>query len=80
MKTVGMFEAKSHLAELIKQVESGEELCITNRGREEAFIIPVEKYYKNKFESVVQSFLEFKKNAPIGSVKDIINMKEEGKK
>lgn len=33
MRIVGMFKTKTHLPELIKEVESGEELCITNRGK-----------------------------------------------
>ena len=48
MRTVGMYKTKTHLTELIEEVEKGEELCITNRGREVAFVIPVDKYYNNK--------------------------------
>ncbi|WPY01293.1 Type II toxin-antitoxin system Phd/YefM family antitoxin N-terminal domain protein [Candidatus Trichorickettsia mobilis] len=32
MKIVGMFKTKTHLPELIKEVEAGEELCITNHS------------------------------------------------
>ena len=80
MRTVGMFKTKTHLPELIKAVESGEELCITNRGREVAFIIPVDKYYNNKFKKVTQQFIELKKRSPLGDTESIIKMKLEGKK
>lgn len=46
-----MFKTKTHLPELIKEVEAGEELCITNRGKKVAFIIPVGKYYAQKIDS-----------------------------
>lgn len=80
MRTVGMFKTKTHLPELIKAVESGEELCITNRGREVAFIIPVDKYYNNKFKKITQQFIELKKRSPLGDTESIIKMKLEGRK
>ena len=80
MRTVGMFKTKTHLPELIKEVEGGEELCITNRGKEVAFIIPVNKYYNNKFNKITQQFLELKKRCPLGSAESISEMKCEGRK
>jgi prevent-host-death family protein len=80
MKVVGMFQTKTHLTELMQEVEHGEELCITNRGREVAFIIPVKKYYKNKFGKVFDRFSELKKRASLGSAKEILQMKSEGLK
>jgi prevent-host-death family protein len=80
MRTVGMFKIKTHLPELIKEVEAGEELCITNRGKEVAFIIPVAKYYSQKFDDIFKKFMLLKKSKPLGSVDDIIKIKELGKK
>lgn len=80
MRTVGMFNTKTHLPELIKEVENGQELCITNRGREVAFIIPVEKYYNNKFKQITEQFIALKKRAPLGNAESIIKMKSEGRK
>lgn len=75
-----MFKIKTHLPELIKEVEAGEELCITNRGKEVAFIIPVAKYYSQKFDDIFKKFMLLKKSKPLGSVDDIIKIKELGKK
>lgn len=75
-----MFKTKTHLPELIKDVEKGEELCITSRGREVAFIIPVGKYYSSKFEQITQKFIELKKNAPLGDIESILEMKTVGRK
>lgn len=75
-----MFKTKTHLPELIKDVEKGEELCITNRGRKVAFIISVDKYYRSKFEQITQKFIELKKRAPLGDLETILEMKLDGRK
>ena len=80
MRTVGMFKTKVHLPELIRQVERGEELCITNRGKKVAFIIPVGNYYKSQYHQIIKEFLSLKKKSPIGGLEEIIKMKEFGKK
>lgn len=80
MKIVGMFKTKTHLPELIKEVEAGEELCITNRGKEVAFIIPPNKYYAQKFEDLFVKFAQLKKRAPLGTIEEIIEIKSSGRK
>ena len=40
MKTVGTFEAKTHLSELLEQVARGERIVITNRGKPVAMLVP----------------------------------------
>lgn len=39
--TVGAFEAKTHLSELLVRVEGGEEVTITKHGRPVARLVPV---------------------------------------
>lgn len=41
MREVGSYEAKTHLPELLKAVEMGEEITITRRGRAVARLVPV---------------------------------------
>lgn len=41
MREVGSYEAKTHLPELLKAVEKGEEITITRRGRAVARLVPV---------------------------------------
>lgn len=41
MKTVGIFEAKTHLSELIASVEAGESILITRNGSPVAELVPV---------------------------------------
>ncbi len=42
MTSVGAFEAKTHLAELLDRVERGEEITITRHGRPVARLLPFE--------------------------------------
>ena len=42
MRTVGVFEAKSHLTALLDEVEGGGEVIITRRGKPIARLAPLE--------------------------------------
>ena len=42
-KTIGAYEAKTHLSELLEKVEAGEEITITRHGAPVARIVPVRK-------------------------------------
>ena len=41
MRSVGSFEAKTHLSELLASVERGEEIVITRRGTPVARLLPM---------------------------------------
>ena len=41
--TVGAYEAKTHLSELLAKVEAGEEITITRHGAPVAKLVPVKK-------------------------------------
>jgi prevent-host-death family protein len=41
--TVGAYEAKTHLSELLEKVEAGEEITITKHGVPVARLVPVKK-------------------------------------
>lgn len=41
--TVGAFQAKTHLSELLEKVEAGEEITITRHGAPIAKLVPVKK-------------------------------------
>jgi len=41
--TVGAYEAKTHLSELLEKVEAGEEITITKHGAPVANLVPVKK-------------------------------------
>lgn len=41
--TIGAYEAKTHLSELLEKVEAGEEITITKHGAPVAKLVPVKK-------------------------------------
>ncbi len=41
MKTIGVRELRQHASRYLAQVEAGEELAITNRGRTVARLVPI---------------------------------------
>jgi prevent-host-death family protein len=43
MTTIGAFEAKTKLSELLDRVEQGEEIVITRRGKPAARLVPPEQ-------------------------------------
>ena len=59
MSTVTLAEAKTHLSHLLDQVEAGEEVVITRRGRAIARITPVEKP-----KQPIKSLAEFRSRMP----------------
>ncbi len=42
--TVGAYEAKTHLSELLEQVEAGQEITITKHGAPVARLVPVGRH------------------------------------
>jgi prevent-host-death family protein len=43
MTTVGAYEAKMHLAQLLDRVERGESITVTKHGRAVARLVPVDR-------------------------------------
>ena len=41
METIGLFEAKTHLSELVARAEQGEEVIITRHNRPVAKLVPI---------------------------------------
>jgi prevent-host-death family protein len=59
MRTVSLSEAKSHLSQLLRLVEAGEEVVITRRGKPIARIIPVARP-----KLAVKSLAAFRRRMP----------------
>ena len=75
IKTVGAYEAKTHLASLLKQVARGKEVVITKRERPVARLVPVDSP-RLKREDVFRRIRAFHGRLSLGkgeTVKDLIN-------
>jgi prevent-host-death family protein len=60
MKTVGAFEAKTHLNELLRQVSEGETIRITRRGVPIAKLVPAEEGERKDLEKLVREIREIR--------------------
>jgi prevent-host-death family protein len=83
MKSVGSYEAKTHLPRLLSQVEKGETITITKRGKPIARIVPADDQPTRDVTSVIREFRAYsqKQARTIGklSIKEIKEMTEEGR-
>ena len=59
MKYVGSYEAKTHLPRLLSQVEKGETITITRRGKPIARIVPAEAETRS-VAAVVEEMLAYR--------------------
>ena len=76
--TVGAYEAKTKLPELLRQVRNGKSFTITNRGEAIADLVPTKPKIDKGEKDPVADMLEFMKSRPIfgGDLKELI---EEGR-
>ena len=78
MRTLGLFEAKQKLSELVDRAGRGERIGITRRGKLAALIVPA--HTESSLEDIFQDIDQIRKRAKrhIGiSAKDLI---EEGRR
>jgi prevent-host-death family protein len=79
MRTVGLFEAKQKLSELVERASEGEQIGITRRGKLTALIVPARKGVdlKEIFDDI-ERIRKRAKPLPKGmTIKDLI---EEGRR
>ncbi len=76
--TVGLFEAKQKLSELVERAAQGEEIVITCRGKERARLVGSTPKGKRSLQEIYDSFARVRMKLPKGTtVKDLI---EEGRR
>ncbi|MDO8586927.1 MAG: type II toxin-antitoxin system prevent-host-death family antitoxin [Armatimonadota bacterium] len=79
MTTVGSYEAKTHLSQLLDRVAKGERILITKHGVPVAALIPPDPRFRSDVREAVAALKEFGKGRSLGglSVRDLI---EEGRR
>lgn len=71
--TVGIFEAKQKLSELVERASQGEEIVITSRGKERARLVAVTGKRRRALKDIFDSFGRVRMKLPKGTtVKDLI--------
>lgn len=78
IKTVGAYEAKTHLPALLDSVESGEKIVITRHGIPVAILMPYQEK-SDSIDSTINALLEFRKGKHLGEV-TIAELKNDGRK
>lgn len=75
MKSIGAFEAKTHLNELLRRVSSGETIRITRRGVPIAKLVPLEDGDKKDVAKAIQELREIRKGLSLGglSIRELID-------
>ena len=81
MTTIGTFEAKTHLTQLLVQVSKGERILITNRGRPAAMLVPPEATTGDAEAAVIEMLAARDGQGPkLGKGLTIRRMREEGRR
>ncbi len=78
MSSVGSFEAKTHLPQLLERVSRGEMIVITKHGRPVAMLVPPPMEQANVDETV-QKLLEFGRDRSMEGL-SIREMADEGRR
>jgi len=81
MKSVGTYEAKTHLPRLLAQVEQGESITITKRGKPIAKLVPADAAEQKDVKQVIEEMLNYRdQHGPVlGDDLTIRKMIEEGR-
>jgi prevent-host-death family protein len=66
--TVGAFQAKTHLSELLERVEQGEVVTIARRGRPVARLVPIETGTQDRAAQAVAKLRALRRGATLGGL------------
>ncbi|MBI5510567.1 MAG: type II toxin-antitoxin system prevent-host-death family antitoxin [Deltaproteobacteria bacterium] len=65
-KSVGSYEAKTHLPKLLELVEHGGRVTITKHGRPVAMLVPAGPAPKHSVKEVIAALREFRRGHTLG--------------
>ena len=79
MRSVGTFDAKTHLSALLEEVERGEEILITKHGKAVARLVPAGVVSRDRLKDTAARLTAFRRGRRLGdpSLKALI---EEGRR
>ena len=81
METIGSFEAKAHLPQLLERVANGEEFTITEHGKPVARLVPAPSPEpRPDVRQVIEELKAFSKGNTLGEGLTIREMIEEGRR
>ena len=68
MRSIGAYEAKTHLPRLLDEVEKGERITITKHGRPVAVLVPPGTVARPDPDALVRWMREFRNSHPLEGV------------
>ena len=77
-REVGVYEAKTHLARLLDEVEQGKSITITRHGKPVARLVPMPAKRRDVRE-VIEEILEARKGRTLGGI-TVRELTEEGRR
>lgn len=81
MESVGSFEAKTHLPQLLERVAKGEEFTITKHGKPVARLVPAPGVQtKRDVRQVIEELKAFSKGNTLGEGVTIRDLIEDGRR
>lgn len=80
MREVPASQAKTHLPQLLDDVERGETIVITRHGRSIARIVPEAERQKDEIDQATADLKEFGKQTGRATVADVLSLIREGRK
>jgi prevent-host-death family protein len=79
MQTIQASEAKTHFLRILDDVERGESIIITRRGKQVARLIPQAEIDRERVQRATVSILEIRKRTKPVSIQEILSMRDEGR-
>jgi prevent-host-death family protein len=80
MRSIGAFEAKNRLSELLVAVENGEEVTITKHGRPVAKLVPVSTRDPVCIAAAIAELRELRKHVRLGADETVRDLIDEGRR
>jgi prevent-host-death family protein len=80
MREVQASEAKTHLPQLLDEVERGETLVITRHGRAIARIIPETQRRQEEIDKAIENMKALRKRTAKATAEEILSARHEGHK
>ncbi len=68
MATVGAYEAKTHLPQLLDRVARGETITITRHGVPVAMLVPAPEARQKNTKAVIEALREFRRGKTLGGL------------
>jgi prevent-host-death family protein len=78
METIGSFDAKTRLSELLKRVGRGESFQITRHGHPIARLVPEIRPDPDRLARIAERLKRFHENMPEVPLKELLDARHEG--